>query len=419
MAPLLPRLLLAACVLAFAACGGEAPPAGGAGELGEEAPRLLFEPDPGSEAGNAVVVEGLSPETLERLAEKPPAEDEWVAFFAVYTGEALHGEETEGDGDPANGAESPPDRPPVLGDYAVEDDRLVFTPRFPWSPGLAYTARFRPPFPGSLAASAAEPVTLTFRVPAREVERSTEVTAVHPSGDEVPENLLRLYLHFSAPMSRGEAYRSLRLVEETPEGDRPVEHPFVAPERELWNAERTRLTLLFDPGRIKRQVGPNLDVGPPLAAGRSYRLEIDPAWRDGRGAPLARGFEKRFRAAAADRRSPDPGSWRLEVPAAGSREPLTVVAPEPFDHALARRLVTVHAANGGRIAGEVELGPGERRLRFVPAAPWRDAPHELRAAADLEDPSGNALHRPFETPIAGDVPAAVSDEPARREFRPR
>ena len=31
---------------------------------------------------------------------------------------------------------------PVLGDYSVQDDRLIFTPQFPLKPGLAYRAVF-------------------------------------------------------------------------------------------------------------------------------------------------------------------------------------------------------------------------------------------------------------------------------------
>ena len=41
---------------------------------------------------------------------------------------------------------------------------------------------------------------------------------------------------------------------------------------ELWDADQCRLTLFFDPGRIKRGLRPHLEAGPPLTEGEAYRL---------------------------------------------------------------------------------------------------------------------------------------------------
>ena len=64
--------------------------------------------------------------------------------------------------------------------------------------------------------------------------------------------------------------------------------PFVELEQELWNRDQTRLTLLFDPGRIKRGVKPNVDMGPVLLEGHRYTLVIDRDLKDANGAPLAK-----------------------------------------------------------------------------------------------------------------------------------
>ena len=42
----------------------------------------------------------------------------------------------------------------------------------------------------------------------------TVVEAVYPTAERLPENQLKFYLHFSAPMSRGEAYRRVQLLDE-------------------------------------------------------------------------------------------------------------------------------------------------------------------------------------------------------------
>ena len=80
---------------------------------------------------------------------------------------------------------------------------------------------------------------------------------------------------------------------------------FLALDQELWDPVRRRITLLFDPGRVKRGVRTNLESGAPLVAGRRYRLVIDDALagRQRRGAGVGRGAGVR-RGIEADRRRP-------------------------------------------------------------------------------------------------------------------
>ena len=69
----------------------------------------------------------------------------------------------------------------------------------------------------------------------------------------LPENLLKFYVHFSAPMSRGNIYDYIRLLNAD---GKQVELPFLEIDEELWDDSLTRLTLFIDPGRIKRGVLP-------------------------------------------------------------------------------------------------------------------------------------------------------------------
>src|SRR6185436_15583273 len=77
----------------------------------------------------------------------------------------------------------------------------------------------------------------------------TVVAQVYPTADALPANQLKFYLDFSAPMSFGDAYRHIRLLDE--EG-RDVPRAFLQTAHELWDARRQRFTLILDPGRIKR-----------------------------------------------------------------------------------------------------------------------------------------------------------------------
>src|SRR5262249_37612013 len=159
---------------------------------------------------------------------------------------------------------------------------------------------------------------------------------------------LRFYIHFSAPMSRGEAYRHIRLLDSS---GRPIEDPFLELGEELWSTDGRRFTLLFDPGRIKRGLKPREEVGPVLMAGRSYGLLVDPGWLDANGSPLKPGPRKASRTVPADETSPDPKTWTVRPPAAETRGPLEVHFPEPLDRALLDRLIAVRDASDQPVAG--------------------------------------------------------------------
>jgi hypothetical protein len=53
------------------------------------------------------------------------------------------------------------------------------------------------------------------------------------------------------------------------ERGRPVDIPFLPVQADFWNADHTRYTLFFDPGRVKQGILPNEQLGRPLRAGGS------------------------------------------------------------------------------------------------------------------------------------------------------
>ena len=171
-------------------------------------------------------------------------------------------------------------------------------------------------------------------------------------------------------MEPGSALAHVHLMDEA---GREVPRAFLALDQELWDPERRRLTLLFDPGRVKRGIRTNLESGAPLVAGRRYTLAIDDQWLDGTGTPIASGYRLAFEAVGADRRSPDPRRWRLAPPTAATRVPLRVAFGEPLDHALASRMVSVHDSSGRSLAGSAQIAESDsvwtsRRPRRGPPA---------------------------------------------------
>ncbi|MFN7925943.1 MAG: hypothetical protein U0Q16_37945 [Bryobacteraceae bacterium] len=274
--------------------------------------------------------------------------------------------------------------PPLAGAFAMEGSTLVFTPKYPLQPGLSYRATFK--LVNEVGAA-------TLVVPKPKVVSTTVVERIFPSTAELPENQLKFYLHFSAPMSKGEAFKRLHLLED---GAGEVKLPFLEIDEELWDKEFRRLTVLFDPGRVKRGLVPNQEVGPPLKAGKKYTLVIDADWKDAKGVPLKQGARKMFAAVPAERSPIDPKVWKLSSPKAGSMEPLVADFPRPYDAALLQRFIDVTSANGALVKGKVMLEQDETRWIFTPAAPWVAGKHALEIISTLEDLAGNKIGRAFD-----------------------
>src|SRR5206468_10491013 len=210
-----------------------------------------------------------------------------------------------------------------------------------------------------------DPIMAVFKAPPRRSSPTTVVTHVYPSADVLPENLLKFYVHFSAPMSRGHIYDYLHLRDDA---GKEVELPFLEIDEELWNPAMTRLTLFIDPGRIKRGVQPLEEVGPALQEGRRYTLVIDQVWNDAAGSPLQQPFRKTFKVGPPDRDPPDPVRWQVQSPKLETRVPLTITFSEPMDHALAERVIRVINGSGKPVEGKAELEDQERQWNFVPSA---------------------------------------------------
>jgi hypothetical protein len=232
----------------------------------------------------------------------------------------------------------------------------------------------------------------------------------------LPENLLKFYVHFSAPMSRGHIYDHIHLLAD---GDRAVELPFLEIDEELWNSQMIRLTLFIDPGRIKRGVTPLEEIGPALEAGKRFTLVIDKDWRDAVGNALKEGFRKVFEVGPTDRDPPDPEQWKIDAPNAGRRAAISVKFPEPMDHALALRMIRIMNSADMLVEGESQLTDHERVWTFVPAQPWLAGTYRLTVQTTIEDLAGNNIGKPFEVDLFEGVQRRLTNSVVSRVFEIR
>ena len=339
--------------------------------------------DPASAAGkSAVIVLGIDPKNLETLATADWTPDRWSEMLSVSV-------------------VSKKDQPiSIAGTYRILGDALRFEPKYEFEPGLRHVARFDPsrlPIAGAGGAKRIE-----FAWPSRPKGAPTFVARMEPSGDVLPENLLKVYLHFSAPMSRGEVYQRVRLTDAS---GRKIDSAFLELGEELWDTSGMRITLLLDPGRIKRGLRPREEEGPILEAGKTYALQVDREWPDADGQPLREPFKKVFRAGPADMQQPDPKLWKIGTPVASSRDPLDVAFPEPLDRAMLDRALVLYDPAGKRVSGRVSITAGSTRWRFTPDREWSTGTYQLEIDPELEDLAGNSIARPFEVDIEGPVEA--------------
>ncbi|HKI33215.1 MAG TPA: hypothetical protein VKA46_15290 [Gemmataceae bacterium] len=305
------------------------------------------------------------------------------------------------------------DLPPLLGEYSAKDGTLSFKPRFPLQRGVRYRAAVHPDKIPAAEGEKYAAVEETFLLPKPKTV-PTVVEHVYPSRDELPENLLRFYFHFSAPMSRGDVYQYIRLLDAA---GKPVEAPFLTLEQELWDRAGQRFTLLIDPGRIKRGLKPREDVGPALEQGKKYTLEIGRDWLDANGEPLKETYRKKFRVAAPDETQPDPKTWKLQAPPAGKAEALVVTFPKPLDHAMLGRVLSVTDDRGQEVEGTVAVTDEETRWRFTPKGAWQAGNYNLVVDTTLEDSAGNSIARPFEVDVFRPVEGRVKTETTKVAFK--
>lgn len=361
-------------------------------------PTLTFESDPSREVSGCVSVLDLDPDLIAYLVACPEKSRLLRSILGVRVVES-----------DALGIE---EQPEMLGRCEVVEGRLRFIPHFPFESGVLYRATFDPRCLGRRELT--ELLTFEFSVPKATSPQRTCVTHLYPSGDSLPENLLRFYACFSQPMQRGWAEDSVALL--GPDG-RPVPDALYRPPIELWDRSMRCLTILLDPGRLKRGVGPNRALGPPLKAGEQYTLAIGASMIDSDGRPLREPVFKAFRVTEAIREPIAIEHWKIRLPARNTSRPLELTFPRPLDWALLRHSLSIESEDGRSIDGRALINRSETQWKFIPRSPWGAGRYYARVGSDLEDVCGNNLRGAFDRPLRAASDLAGEGSPSSIGFR--
>jgi hypothetical protein len=277
----------------------------------------------------------------------------------------------------------PGERLPVLGDYSKEGNEVIFDPIVPLTKGLRYEVLLD----DTLLSEILIPIGNS---------KSPTLLSIYPSQDSLPENLLKMYFEFSEPMVEGSSLSHVTLIRNDRDTMRGT---FLDLQPELWNSDGTVLTLWLDPGRIKRDLIPNKELGSPLKQGERYTLHVNKFWQSKNGIPLTKNYTKTFVVIHRDEEVPDPMKWKISVPSSHNNQSLEIQFQQPLDYALVKECFTVLNSNGDIITGEMAIADEEKILRFVPDEPWNKGTFALRIESRLEDLAGNNLNRPFDRDV--------------------
>jgi hypothetical protein len=229
------------------------------------------------------------------------------------------------------------------------------------------------------------------------IQTSPEVPIrISPQAEVLPANTLRFYLHFPRP---GEAHFDRDHLWLLNEEEQAVRDPFLVLPQELWSADGRRLTVLMEPGRIKRGLGADPSHEPALVAGRTYSLAVTALGQTARHA---------FRVSDPVLEAVDETRWHLVSPAAGTLDPAVVHFGRVMDAALCEDEIAVLTPAGEAVQMRVSLAPHGTAARLIPGRPWPAGEHRLVVSERLEDVCGNRLGEALDHDLdAGGPPRAA------------
>ena len=215
---------------------------------------------------------------------------------------------------------------------------------------------------------------------------------IYPLKDTLPQNLLKFYFKFSEPMSVGNVYGYIKLMDEN---GNQLQDTFLNLTPELWDLPNRTFTLWVDPGRIKRGLVLNEINGNSFIEGEKYELIISEDWKTARGVPLGKETKKSFFVSQSDRDSPNTKLCKLTLPKRKTMENLVMKFDESLDFILSLECITIEKDNF-KVTGQVNVLHNSSSWSITPYRKWESGRYTIIIEPRLEDLAGNNLNRLFD-----------------------
>ena len=205
--------------------------------------------------------------------------------------------------------------------------------------------------------------------------QAQSVTSIEPSAPVLPSNTLRFYITFDRP-ARGLVHQSgIKLLDSN---NVPVENAFMDFGQELWSPDGKRLTVLFDPGEIKRGVeAPHSELS-PLKENKNYKIIFGT-------------FQHAFRVGPAIRDKLDPATWTILTVEAPARS-VDIKFDRVMDAGLLEDQLQVQDDEGRPVMVAVQVMAGGLGVRLKPSHPFRKGEYRISISPILEDVAGNRIN---------------------------
>ncbi|WP_299674691.1 hypothetical protein [uncultured Tenacibaculum sp.] len=269
----------------------------------------------------------------------------------------------------------------IVGSFVTQTNSIIFIPRFPFLQGKTYIIKTNDD-------------QQEFLVP-KSVRSKPVVTAVYPTKNKIPENILRMYIQFSNPMKTTGNLKNIKLYNSTGIEVKGVIFNNVY---ELWNEAQTQLTIIFDPSRVKTGLKINENLGRALESGENYKIVVSNL-EDIYGQRLKNSYTKHFYVTEEDTQSPNHEKWTLKSPKANTTESLNIDFKESIDMMSLQNRLFVFSSGNDRIDGKIKFNNNEKSWKFIPNQKWTKGDYILKINSRLSDPSGNNLNGLFDHKI--------------------
>ncbi|MEO1258890.1 MAG: Ig-like domain-containing protein [Bacteroidota bacterium] len=274
------------------------------------------------------------------------------------------------------------DLPPMLGEFIAQKNTIYFRPRFPFLQSKKYVVEI----------TGKQKIIKSVLIPSLKKSPVVSVAECFPSINRVPANLLKMYIQFSGPMGLGDVYEHIKLFSAN---EVEVREPFLEIKPPLWDSSQQRLTLWFDPGRIKKELAPHELLGPPLKEEGEYKLVVSKKMKDAHGRIMEKDFEKKMYISAADREKPNVEKWEIKFPPEPSC-PLKIRFNEYMDYGTLYSGIGVVDEKGRTVPGAIAIVSNELQWDFYPERYWQKGKYFLMVSEKIEDLAGNNLIRLFD-----------------------
>lgn len=294
---------------------------------------------------------------------------------------------------------------PLIGNYDLVKNRLLFTPLNDLGQGLVFETQLY---------LNNDTIKKRFKIKINNLSKKNkaEVKTIFPYSNKIPANTLLFYVEFDQFMEDEVlAWKHVKLIDA-----KGVEKKMPWRNKSYWVNYNT-LVLMVHPAYVKRGIESFKDEGELFTIGDKYTLLITPGIKDEAGRPIKKEFQKTFTITEPDRKMPELNYNAFKFPKIKTKEPVELVFSEGMDYVSILTGVKVYASDSVLVPGRISATGNDSIWKFIPEITWQNQTYELRFYKVVADFANNHLHRLFEISDLNDV---INDTiPKKITFKPK